>query len=164
MRRTTRKLRAAVLAAVSATLLAGTVALAPGAGAVTPDRASAPYNCGQWGLSDAEFTATQLGTSATITVTLPSITVPLPVQADSLTSTLQLARTDGSWPIAFTGPLANPTLTVGDPLTVGPLHAWVTPGDILDSWGTGSQLRIQIWGLTIICSPRAPLFPGPFVF
>lgn len=165
MKRTTRKLRAAVIAATSATLLAAAVALAPGAGAVTPTWATARYSCGPWGWSAADFTATQAGTAATITITLPSISVPVPVQADTVTSTLVLARNSDGDTTTFTGYMANPALYAGEPLTIGPLTGVVTPGDSLDSSGSGPySLRVVIFGLTIDCLANSSLFPGPFVF
>ncbi|MEV1068950.1 hypothetical protein [Streptomyces sp. NPDC050263] len=166
MRRTTRKSRAALVAsAASAAMLAGSVALAPGAGAVTPDRATAQYDCGAWGPSTTTFfTATQSGSAATITVTLSSLTAPIPVQTNSVTSTLVLAENGGWETTEFTGTI-NPYLSVGDPFVLGPLSGTVAPDDSLDSSAGGPySLRMVLFGITINCVAKSTLSPGPFVF
>ncbi|MGW2049823.1 hypothetical protein ACWCPF_32255 [Streptomyces sp. NPDC001858] len=165
MRRTTRKSRAALVAAASAALLAGSVAVAPGAGAVTPDWAIAQYDCGTWGPStSAIFTATQSGSAATITVTLSSVTAPLPIQANSVRSTLVLAKNGGWETTEFTG-MINPQMSVGNPFVLGPLSGTVAAGDSLDSSSSGQySLRMVLYGITINCVARSGLFPGPFVY
>ncbi|MGW0946216.1 hypothetical protein ACWD4O_27265 [Streptomyces sp. NPDC002623] len=164
MRPATRKSRAALVAAASAALLVGSVASAPGAGAVTPDSATAQYDCGAWGPSTpAYFTATQSGSGATITITLPSLTAPLPISTNSVTSTLVLAK-NGLETTEFTG-TTNPFMSVGTPFVLGPLSGTVAPGDSLDSYSLGQySLRMVLFGITINCVAKSTLSPGPFVF
>ncbi|MFC4505992.1 MULTISPECIES: hypothetical protein [Streptomyces] len=164
MRRTKRKLRAAVIAAASAALLAGTAALAPGAAAVTPMRATARYDCGTMGSTTAEFTAAQNGTEATITVELPSITAPVTIPPYTITTTLVLYDTTTGEPTTFTGTLSNPPLPMGNPLNSGALKGTVEPGDILDTVGGVNALRFVMLGITFDCRAATPLSPGPFAF
>lgn len=164
MRRTKRKLRAAVIAAASTALLAGTVALAPGAGAVTPMWATAQYDCGTLGRTTADFTATQNGTDATITVELPGITAPVTIPAYTMTTTLVLYDTTTGEPTTFTGTLSNPTLFAGDPLDSGPLEGTVELGQSLDTVGGVYGLTFAMLGITFSCRAATPLSPGPFVF
>ncbi|WP_460060827.1 hypothetical protein [Streptomyces sp. YKOK-I1] len=165
MRSTTWPLRTAGTAAASVGLLAGTLASAPGAAAVTPTWATARYDCGTWGGTAVDFTASQAGASATLTLTLTSLTAPLGVPADSITTTLTLARNGGGETTEFTGRLSNPALGAGQPFTLGPLTGAVSPGDSLDSMGNGSySLRFTVYGLPVNCSAGGYLFPGPFVF
>ncbi|GGM90773.1 hypothetical protein [Streptomyces fuscichromogenes] len=164
MRRSKRKLRAAVIATASAALLAGTVALAPGASAVTPTWASTSYDCGTLGSSPADLIATQNGTYATITVELPSLTVPLPVQAFSVPATLVLYDINTGASTTFTGDV-NPYMAVGDPLDLGWLQGTVTPGSTLDTIGGGlSRLTFVLYGITFNCHATSFLFPGPYQF
>ncbi|MFJ8112054.1 hypothetical protein [Streptomyces sp. NPDC096132] len=164
MRRTKRKLRTAVIAVASAALMAATVALAPGAGAVTPMRATAQYDCGTLGWTTAEFTAAQNGTEATITVTLTSITAPVTIPPYTITTTLVLYDTSSGEPTTFTGTLSNPPLLAGDPLNTGPLEGTVEPGDSLDTIGGVHALRFVMFGITSYCQAVTPLSPGPLVF
>ncbi|MER7179163.1 hypothetical protein ABT404_06730 [Streptomyces hyaluromycini] len=164
MRRTRRKLRAAVIATACAVLMAGTVALAPGAGAVTPTWASAQYDCGNLGSSPADFIATQNGTDATIIVELPSLTMPVSIPAYSVTTTLVLYDTNTWTPTTFTGSL-NPPVAAGDPLYLGWLQGTVTPGSTLDTFGSGlNGLTFVMLGITFTCTATSPLFPSSYQF
>ncbi|MFF7470483.1 hypothetical protein [Streptomyces sp. NPDC008092] len=161
MRRSKGKLRTAVIATASAALLAGTVALAPGASAVTPTWASASFDCGTLGSSPADFIATQNGTDATITVELPSLTVPIAVPAFSVPATLVLVDTSTWTSTTFTGDL-NPYMAAGDPLYLGWLQGTVTPGSTLDA--IAGRLTFTLYGVTFTCHPTSFLFPAPFQF
>ncbi|MER6080185.1 hypothetical protein [Streptomyces sp. NPDC001833] len=163
--RTNRKLRAAVTATVTATtaaLLAGTVALAPGAAAVTPTQATTEYDCGNLlGLVNAQLTATQSGTDATITVELRSVNAPVAIQWNSITSTLVLNDINTGQPIVFMG-TANPFLPAGDPIVLGPLLGTVEPGESLDVFR--NELTFLMYGIRFDCEAITPLSPGPFQF
>ncbi|MFJ9560461.1 hypothetical protein ACIRQQ_10515 [Streptomyces fuscichromogenes] len=164
MRRSKRKLRAAVIATASAALLAGTVALAPGASAVTPVSASANYDCGNLGSSPADFIATQNGTDATITVELPLLNVPLYVPAFSVPSTLVLHDINTGDSTTFTGDV-NPSMLPGEPLDLGWLQGTVTPGSTLDTIEGGlSTLTFVMYGVTFTCHATRFLLPGSFQF
>ena len=82
-------------------LALGGLALAPAAFAVTPGTATVTENCGFFGGGDATLTATQDGTSATITIT-SSIKAPIALSADSISSTLTMVKAGGGTS-GFTG-------------------------------------------------------------
>ncbi|AZS87412.1 hypothetical protein ACIQKE_08880 [Streptomyces griseoviridis] len=146
-----------------AALLAGTLGLtglafAPAAVAVTPQSATITANCGAWGGGPATLTATQSGTSATITLT-SSITTPLALSANSIASTLTFVNGTGTK--VFSGTV-NPAMAAGSAVTVGPLNGTVASGDSLQAYG--GTLKMVIFGVTVTCTPSAPQSPGPFVF
>lgn len=147
----------AVLAAGS--LAATGLAFAPAVAAVAPTTATVTYDCGLYGGGSATLTATQDGTSATITVT-SSINAPLALAADSISSTLTMTKASGGT-TSFTGN-KNPAMATGDKVTVGPLNGTVASGDTLDAYpGT---LTLVIFGITVTCNATGPQSPGPFVF
>ncbi|MDT0439393.1 MULTISPECIES: hypothetical protein [Streptomyces] len=146
-----------------AALLAGTLGLtglvlAPAAVAVTPQSATITANCGAWGGGPATLTATQSGTSATVTLT-SSITTPLALSANSIASTLTFVNGTGTK--VFSGTV-NPAMAAGSAVTVGPLNGTVASGDSLQAYG--GTLKMVIFGVTVTCTPSAPQSPGPFVF
>ncbi|MFF7985382.1 hypothetical protein ACFZDK_40785 [Streptomyces sp. NPDC007901] len=145
-----------------AALLAGTVALAPGAAAVTPTQATTQYDCGNLlGWVTAQLTATQSGTDATITIELSSVTAPLAVPWYSITSTLVLDDINTGQPVVFMGTV-NPPLSAGDPITLGPLPGTVELGESLDV--LGNELTFLMYGIRFSCEAVTPLSPGPFQF
>ncbi|MEU6194956.1 hypothetical protein [Streptomyces sp. NPDC047061] len=143
-----------------AALLAGTVALAPGAAAVTPTQATTQYDCGLLGWADGQLTATQTGTFVTITIEL-SVTAPLAVPWYSISSTLELDDINTGRPVFFAGTV-NPPLSAGDPIVLGPLPGTVEPGESLDAYG--QELTFQMYGIRFSCEAVFPLSPGPFQF
>ncbi|MEU9455275.1 hypothetical protein [Streptomyces sp. NPDC048277] len=163
MRRTKRKLRATVIATASAALLAGTVALAPGAGAVTPDSATVRYDCGILGGSDATLTAAQSGTDAWITVDFLGLTAPVTTAPNSVTTTLVLSDVNTGDPVTFAGTI-NPLIVPGDDLVLGPLQGTVATGEFLDTIAGAYSLRFVMYGITISCRSLTALYSGPFVF
>lgn len=145
--------------------VAALLALAPSAVAVTPETASADYDCGSWGGGAATLTATQDGTAATITLT-SSVTAPIPIGAGTLTADLLLTLNGGATQTHFKG-TANPAMAVGDPITVGPLTGTVASGDSLDSYlatGDAYSLQIVYFGIPVNCQATTVQTPGPFVF
>ncbi|MEU9291986.1 hypothetical protein AB0D57_47285 [Streptomyces sp. NPDC048275] len=160
MRCTTPKLRAATTAAASAGLLAGVVALAPAATAVSPTTVTAEYDCGTWGSTTLTLTATQNGTNATITLISTDVIVPIAVPANSVSATLRLEKNGGPATTLFTGQ-TNPA----GPLTrLGPLIGAVAPGDSLDSSLGGDSLSFVVFGVSGRCVAVTKQSPGPFVF
>ncbi|MFF3381131.1 hypothetical protein ACFYXF_50315 [Streptomyces sp. NPDC002680] len=147
----------AVLAAGS--LATTGLAFAPAAAAVAPTSATVTYSCGLFGGGSTVLTATQDGTSATITVS-SSITAPLPLAADSIASTLTLAKATGGT-TAFTGN-KNPATATGATVTVGPLTGTVASGDSLEAGG--GTLTLVLFGITVTCTPTGNQAPGPFVY
>ncbi|MHB9856898.1 hypothetical protein [Streptomyces sp. YIM S03343] len=160
MRAAIRKLRATTTAGVCAVLLAGAVALAPAAAAVTPDTATAVYDCGIYGRSVAQLTADQSGSLGMITVVFYQITAPVSIPWSSIHSRLVLADTDAYTTRTFEG-YANPDLRAGDWLTVGPLPGTVYSGDSLSA--SGGSLTMDIYGVRIDCT-SSMLSPHPFIF
>jgi len=149
---------------IGAVLAAGSLAVtglafAPAAAAVAPTTATVNFNCGIYGGGAATLTATQSGTSATITVN-SAIAAPLPLAADSISSTLTMTKAAGGT-TAFTG-TKNPAMATGDPVTVGPLTGTVASGDSLDAGG-GTFVMV-IFGISVTCTPTAKQSPGPFVY
>ncbi|TPQ21675.1 hypothetical protein [Streptomyces sporangiiformans] len=149
---------------LGAALAAGTLsvtglALAPAAAAVVPQTATINANCGIYGGGEATLTATQNGTSATITVT-SAIAAPVALSADSIASTLTMAKAGGGT-TEFTG-TKNPAMAAGDSVTVGPLSGTVASGDSLEA--NGGSLKMVVLGLTVTCTADGPQSPGPFVF
>ncbi|MGW2723916.1 hypothetical protein [Streptomyces sp. NPDC001492] len=140
-------------------LAAASLAFAPSALAVTPQSATITADCGSFGGGQATLTATQDGTAATLTVT-SSITAPIALSQDSISSTLTLVDASGGT-TAFTG-TRNPAMAAGDPVTVGPLSGTVASGDSLEAYG--GSLQMTVFGITITCTATGPQSPGPFVF
>ncbi|GHA48193.1 hypothetical protein GCM10010372_55050 [Streptomyces tauricus] len=151
--------RLGIGAALAASTLAASLALAPGAAAVVPQSATIEADCGVYGGGAATLTATQDGTGATITVT-SSITAPLALAEDSIASTLSLVKAGGGTTV-FTG-TENPAIAAGEGVTVGPLTGTVAAGDSLEAFG--GSLQMVVFGITITCTANGPQSPGPFVF
>ena len=150
--------------ATGAVLAAGSLAVtglafAPAAAAVAPASATVTYNCGFFGGGSTVLTATQDGTSATITVS-SNISAPLPLAADSIATTLTLKKAAGTTTV-FTG-TKNPATATGATVTVGPLTGTVASGDSLDAGG--GTLKIVLFGITVTCTPTGNQAPGPFVY
>ncbi|MER5223939.1 hypothetical protein [Streptomyces flaveus] len=162
MRRTTPKLRAATTAA-SAALLAGTLALAPAATAVSPTIATAEYDCGAWGSTTLTLTAAQNGTTATITLGSPDVIAPIDIPADTMEATLRLEKNGGPDTTLFTSQ-TNPSFPAGSQITFGPLIGTVAPGDSLDSNVGGDSLNFVTFGISGQCVAMTKQSPGPFVF
>ncbi len=164
MRSTTVRPPARRRLGIGAVLAAGSLAVtglafAPTAAAVTPTSATITYGCGFFGGGSTTLTAVQDGTSATITVS-SNISAPLPLAADSIASTLTLAKASGGT-TAFTG-TKNPATATGATVTVGPLTGTVASGDSLEAGG--GTLKMVLFGITVTCTPTANQSPGPFVF
>ncbi|WP_030934110.1 hypothetical protein [Streptomyces sp. NRRL S-646] len=140
-------------------LAAASLAFAPSALAVTPQSATITADCGSFGGGEATLTATQDGTTATITVT-SAITAPIALSQDSISSTLTMVKASGGT-TAFTG-TKNPAMAAGDPVTVGPLSGTVASGDSLEAYG--GSLQMTVFGITITCTATGAQSPGPFVF
>ncbi|MEV8522985.1 MULTISPECIES: hypothetical protein [unclassified Streptomyces] len=160
MRRSTLRPVARAALAAGAVAVAG-LAFAPGAAAVSPGSATATYDCGSWGGGSATLTATQSGTAATITLT-SAVTTPVAVGANQISANLTLAKGAGGTTV-FSG-TANPALSAGDPVTMGPLNGTVASGDSLDSYFAGTALSMTIFGITVNCDATTSQAPGPFVF
>ncbi|CAL9454475.1 hypothetical protein SUDANB176_02509 [Streptomyces sp. enrichment culture] len=149
-----------------ASLAAGVLAvcglvLAPTAAAVAPGTATVDADCGSWGGGEATLTATQSGTSATVTLNTSAVTAPVAIGRDSLASELTLVKAGGGT-VVFRG-TENPAMAAGDPLEVGPLTGTVAPGDSLEAYG--GSLKVTAFGfVTITCTATGPQAPGPFVF
>ncbi|MGW7369569.1 hypothetical protein ACWGI8_40655 [Streptomyces sp. NPDC054841] len=144
--------------ALLAALAAGTLAMAPAAGAVDPTTATLSFDCGSFGSGEATLTATQDGTAATISVSTAAITSPIPISANSVKSTLTLTK-NGSGTATFTGN-ANPAIPAGGAVASGPLNGTVAAGDSLE----GKSLTVVVFGITATCNATSPQSPGPFVF
>ncbi|MEU5974181.1 hypothetical protein [Streptomyces sp. NPDC047315] len=160
--RGSRRSRLGIGSAVAAGVLAVTsLAFAPGAAAVTPTEATAEYDCGMWGGGLARLTATQNGTTATITVR-SAVKTPVAVGADTINATLTLAKAGGGTR-QFTGQ-KNPALAAGSSVEIGPLTATVALGDSLNSYFAGPALTMSIFGFPVSCDAVTSQSPGPFVF
>ncbi|MET7679844.1 hypothetical protein [Streptomyces sp. NPDC005423] len=147
-------------AAMATGVLAATaLAFAPSAAAVTPLTATINANCGIFGGGAATLTATQSGTSATITVT-SSIKAPIALAKDSIASTFTFVKASGGTTV-FSG-TKNPAMATGAAVTVGPLSGTVASGDSLQAYG--GSLKMTIFGVLVTCTPTAAQSPGPFVF
>ncbi|MFG2206729.1 hypothetical protein [Streptomyces sp. NPDC048638] len=138
--------------------VAGTLAMAPSAVAVTPDTATISFDCGSYGSGTATLTATQDGTAATISVATSAITSPIDLGANSVKSTLTLAK-NGSGTTEFSGN-ANPAIPAGSAVTTGPLSGTVAAGDSLEA----ASLKVVVLGITATCKATSAQSPGPFVF
>ncbi|MEU2229759.1 hypothetical protein [Streptomyces vietnamensis] len=149
------------VAVLTGALAAAGLAFAPTAGAVSPGSATATYDCGSWGGGTATLTATQSGTAATITIT-SAVTTPVSVGADTISSTLTMAKAGGGTRI-FTGK-KNPALSAGQSVVMGPLSGTVASGDSLNSYFAGVALKMVIFGVTVNCDAVTSQSPGPFVF
>ncbi|WP_426403545.1 hypothetical protein ACN9M0_11400 [Streptomyces sp. R-07] len=149
------------VAVLTGALAAAGLAFAPTAGAVAPGSATATYDCGSWGGGTATLTATQSGTAATITVS-SAVTTPIGVGADSISSTLTMAKGGGGTRV-FTGK-KNPALSAGQSVVMGPLSGTVASGDSLNSYFAGVALKMVIFGVTVNCDAVTSQSPGPFVF
>ncbi|MGW2909389.1 hypothetical protein ACWC9X_02885 [Streptomyces asoensis] len=148
-----------------AAMLAGALAVtglafAPSAVAVTPLTATVTANCGLFGGGAATLTATQMGTAATLKLSSTAITAPIPIGANSISSTLTMANSTGAARV-FSGAV-NPAMATGDPITVGPLNGTVASGDSLDFYK--GSLKMVVFGITVTCTANAAQAPGPFVF
>ncbi|MFC7305624.1 hypothetical protein ACFQVC_15505 [Streptomyces monticola] len=138
--------------------LAGFV-LAPGAAAVAPGTATTKADCGIYGSGGVTLTATQSGTSATITVTSTDITTPVAVEAGTVDSSLTMTKAGGATTV-FAGK-SNPAMEAGGGVNSGPLTGTVAAGDSLDHPGS---LKLVVQGITVTCNSTESLAPGPFVF
>jgi hypothetical protein len=160
MRRTTPGLRATATAC--AALLAGAVALAPAAAAVSPDTATAPYHCGTFGPVDLTLHATQNGSRATLTLVSPDLTAPVAIPANAISVTLRLEKNGGPATTTFTNS-SSLAIPAGSPIVVT-LVGTVASGDSLDSYLGGGSLRMSIGAVVVTCDALAKQSPGPFVF
>ncbi|MEU6620448.1 hypothetical protein ABZ926_06640 [Streptomyces litmocidini] len=149
------------VAVLTGALAAAGLAFAPTAGAVSPGSATATYDCGSWGGGAATLTATQSGTAATITIS-SSVTTPIAVGADTISSTLTMAKAGGGTRV-FTGK-KNPARAAGQSVVMGPLSGTVASGDSLNSYFAGVALKMVIFGVTVNCDAVTSQSPGPFVF
>ncbi|ALC22492.1 hypothetical protein ACH46N_24310 [Streptomyces pristinaespiralis] len=149
--------RSSTLLTVAA-LAATTLAMAPAAHAVTPETATLSFDCGSYGSGTATLKATQDGTAATIDLSTTAVTAPLPVGANSVRSTLTLAR-NGTDTATFTGS-SNPAIPAGGAVSTGPLAGTVAAGDSLEA----KTLTVVVFGITARCTATSPQNPGPFVF
>ncbi|MBB5123759.1 2-keto-4-pentenoate hydratase [Streptomyces albaduncus] len=137
------------------------LAFAPTAAAVAPGTATVNADCGSWGGGQASLTATQSGTSATVTISTSAVTAPVALGQDSLVSELTLVKAGGGKTV-FKG-TKNPAMAVGSALKVGPLTGTVASGDSLEAFG--GTLKVTAFGfITITCTATGPQAPGPFVF
>ncbi|MFI6942793.1 hypothetical protein ACIBI4_26295 [Streptomyces sp. NPDC050418] len=144
-------------------LAAGALAFAPAALAVSPDKATANYDCGTWGGGTAELTATQSGSSITIQVKT-AVTTPIAIGAGDVTTTLNMAH-NGTGVATFTGS-SNPAIPAGGAFDSGPLTNATSfaAGDTLDSYlGATPSLTLEVFGTTVECYASGPQSPGPFV-
>jgi len=139
-------------------LAATTLAMAPAAHAVTPETATLSFDCGSYGSGTATLKAAQDGTAATIEVSTQAITAPVPIGANSVESTLTLAR-NGTDTTTFTGS-SNPAIPAGAAVSTGPLDGTVASGDSLEA----KTLTVVVFGITAECTAASPQNPGPFVF
>ncbi|MCX4678849.1 hypothetical protein OG413_26675 [Streptomyces sp. NBC_01433] len=143
---------------VFSALAAGTLVLAPTAGAVAPTTATISFDCGSYGSGSATLTAAQNGTAATINVSTSAITAPISIGANSVKSTLTLTN-KGAGSVTFTGN-ANPAIPAGSPVSTGPLGGTVASGDSL----AATSLKVVVFGITATCNATSAQSPGPFVF
>ncbi|MFC9951647.1 hypothetical protein ACFVIN_14290 [Streptomyces prasinus] len=133
----------------------------PGRAGRAGGRGPVAAQCGSWGGGDATLTATQNGTSATVTINTSAVTAPLAIGRDSLVSTLTLVKAGGGTTV-LKG-TKNPAMATGDALEVGPLSGTVASGDSLEAFG--GTLKVTAFGfITITCTAQGPQSPGPFVF
>ncbi|WP_328399217.1 hypothetical protein OHS70_20355 [Streptomyces sp. NBC_00390] len=139
-------------------MAATTLAMAPAAHAVTPETATLSFDCGSFGSGTATLNATQDGTAATITLSTDAVTSPFPVRANSVRSTLTLAK-NGTDTATFTGN-SNPAIPAGAAVSTGPLNGTVAAGDSLEA----KSLTVVVFGITVNCTATSPQNPGPFVF
>ncbi|MFE3071672.1 hypothetical protein [Streptomyces sp. NPDC059247] len=156
-----RRSTTGTVAVLAGGLAAAGLAFAPSAAAVSPGSATATYDCGSWGGGTATLAATQLGTSASITLT-SGITTPIAVGADQINATLTMAKGGGGTRV-FTGK-KNPALPAGGTVKIGPLTGTVASGDSLNSYFAGVALKMVIFGVTVNCDAVTSQTPGPFVF
>ncbi|MFJ6011870.1 hypothetical protein [Streptomyces sp. NPDC092952] len=146
------------LALAAACAVAGALALAPSANAVTPLMATATYDCGTWGSGLATLTAADSGTAKTIKITSSAITMPAGTTADpnSITTTLKLTKTSGgaTSEVQFSGK-TNPGMSGGNPITLGPLKltsGTLAAGDSTNSKVLSSPPSATNWSLQIVAS------------
>ncbi|WP_181787616.1 hypothetical protein [Streptomyces phytophilus] len=143
---------------VGAAVAGALLLAAPSALAVEPQTATIGFDCGSFGSGEATLEATQDGTAATITITTDAITAPIPIGANSASSTLTLTK-NGTDTVEFSGN-SNPAIPVGAPANTGPLAGTVASGDSLEA----TSLTVSVLGITADCSATTPQNPGPFVF
>lgn len=139
-------------------VVAGTLIMAPLAGAVTPTTATLDFDCGTWGSGSATLTATQDGTAATIDLSTTAITSPIDIAAGSVSSTLTLTN-NGAGTVTFSGS-DNPAISAGSAVSTGPLSGTVASGDSLEA----TSLQVVVFGITANCSATSAQTPGPFDF
>ncbi|MGW7352112.1 hypothetical protein [Streptomyces sp. Z26] len=142
----------------AAALALGAFVLAPSASAVDPTTATIQADCGSIGSGEVKLEATQDGTAATITLSSSAVKVPIAIPANSVETTLTLAKADGS-EVTFSGN-ANPALNSGDDVNSGPLAGTVAAGDSLEA----KSATIKVLGLTVNCTGTSAQDPGPFTF
>lgn len=130
----------------------------PTASAVAPLTATASYNCGSWGSGVATLTAADSGTNKTIKITSTAITMPAGTSADpnSITTTLKLTKTSGgvTSQVQFSAK-ANPGLSGGNPITLGPLKltsGTLAAGDSTNSTVLPAPPSTTNWSLQIVAS------------
>ncbi|MEO3849373.1 hypothetical protein ABGB09_17320 [Streptomyces sp. B8F3] len=143
---------------VGAAVAGALLLAAPSALAVEPQTATIGFDCGSWGAGEATLEATQDGTAATVTLTTDAITAPVPIGANSASSTLTLTR-NGTDTVEFSGS-SNPAIPAGAPADTGPLDGTVASGDSLEA----ASLTVSVLGITATCDATTPQNPGPFVF
>jgi hypothetical protein len=143
----------------TAALVAGALAFAPNAAAVDPTAATVSADCGSAGAGEATLTATQDGTSATITLASSAVKAPIDVAAGSVSTTLTLSK-NGTDTATFTGD-SNPALSAGDDVNSGPLDGTVAAGDVMEA----KSVKLVIFGtITVNCTVTSAQAPGPFTF
>ncbi|GGT20876.1 hypothetical protein GCM10010271_25060 [Streptomyces kurssanovii] len=150
-------LKSSTLLAVAA-LAVATLAMAPAAHTVTPETATLSFDCGSYGSGTATLKAAQDGTAATIDLSTAAVTAPLPIGANSVRSTLTLAK-NGTDTATFTGN-SNPAIPAGGAVSTGPLDGTVAAGDSLEA----KSLTVVVFGITAECTATSAQNPGPFVF
>ncbi|MFB7190542.1 hypothetical protein ACFCZT_35790 [Streptomyces sp. NPDC056230] len=146
------------LVLAAACSVAGALALAPTAQAVTPSTATATYDCGTWGSGLATLTAVDSGTTKTIKINSMAITMPPGTSADpnSITTTLKLTKTSGgvTSQVQFSGK-TNPGMISPNPITLGPLKltsGTLAAGDRTDSVVLSGPPSATNWSLQIVAS------------
>ncbi|TWG03437.1 hypothetical protein [Streptomyces brevispora] len=130
----------------------------PTASAVAPLSATANYDCGSWGSGVAKLTAADSGTSKTIKITSSDIKMPAGTSADpnSITTTLKLTKVSGgvTSQVQFSAK-ANPGMTGGNPITLGPLKltsGTLAAGDSTNSVVLATPPSTTNWSLQIVAS------------
>ncbi|MBZ4323765.1 hypothetical protein [Streptomyces huiliensis] len=158
-------------AAIASTALLGLGMAAPAMAAedchVTPQSASAQYDCGQFGVLNISLEASAENGVGSLYLSNDQHLFPVDIPADSTSTSLTLQRADGST-VTFSG-TSNPAIPANTKVTVGPLKAQVKAGDKLDSFipAAGSSdvsARLSILGVNNTCKALTKQTPGPFSF